>query len=165
MEVEIVELEEQQIAYIEHHGDPLKLVDTLVKFVNWRIETGFSPVDECNTYGVLHTNPEETGGEDFRFDVCGTVNKPIPENYFDVKNGTIPAGRFAVTRHTGSYENVAKTLKELMTDWLPRSGESKSDEPCYFHYVNSTYDVDHEDDLITDIYMPLKELKLDEGMN
>ncbi len=156
MEVEIVELAEQLIAYSEHHGNPLKITDTALKFLKWRAETGLSPVSDCNSYGIFHNDPSEVAEENFRFDVCSTVSKPIPENDFDVKNGTISAGRYAVTRHNGSYETLPETFKKLKGDWLPKSGESKTDDPCYFHYVNSLNDVEHEDELITDIYMPLE---------
>ena len=165
MEVEIVEMEEQLIAFIEHRGDPLRLIETAIKFNEWRKETGFSPEKDCNTYGVFHTHPAEVKAEDFRFDVCGTVSKPVPENYFDVQNGTIPAGRYAVARHLGHYAGIPDAFKAVLTDWLPRNREKKTEDPCYFHYVNSPLEVTHEDELITDIYVPLEPLKLDEEMN
>ncbi len=156
MDVDVLELEEQKIAYVEHHGDPMLVAETATKFDIWRLETGFSPMQDCNTYGILHTDPEEVGDEGFRFDVCGTVKEEVPENYYDVKNGLIPAGRYAVIRHSGSYEGLAKVYKSLILDWLPASGEKKNDEPSYLHYINFPNNVPHEDELITDIYLPLK---------
>jgi AraC family transcriptional regulator len=43
----------------------------------------------------------------------------------------------------------------LYEDWLPGSGESLRDFPIFFHYVNVGPNV-REEDMITDVYLPLK---------
>jgi AraC family transcriptional regulator len=69
-------------------------------------------------------------------------------------NTTIPGGRCAVARHHGSRERVtaATYLAEV---WLPSSGEAVRDFPMFFHSVNVGPQV-REQDMITDVYLPLR---------
>lgn len=43
----------------------------------------------------------------------------------------------------------------LHETWLPQGGEWPGNFPVFFHYVNVGPDV-REEDMITDVYMPLK---------
>ena len=62
--------------------------------------------------------------------------------------------RCALARHLGSRaHNEAAVF--LYREWLPRSGEMPGDFPMFFHYVNVGPDV-REDEMITDVYLPLK---------
>ena len=92
---------------------------------------------------------------DFRFDICTTVSNEVINNEFNVKNGIIPSGRCALVRHKGSYQSLADTVNHILDEWLPESGEHRASFPCYFHYVNLIGDVSSENELITDIYLPL----------
>ncbi|MBM7072746.1 GyrI-like domain-containing protein [Shewanella sp. 202IG2-18] len=159
MEVEIVNLEEESIAFIPHEGEPADVGDTAIKFDLWRFETGYSPIKESNSYGIFVTDPDEVGDKGFRFDIGGSVSHAVPENYYDVRNGVIAGGRYAKARHTGSYETLSKTFREFIDDWLPASGESRTEEPCFFHYVVLPGAVQHVDDIVTDIYVPLKAIE------
>ena len=100
-------------------------------------------------------NPEQTEPERFRFDVCGSVFGVIPENPQGVKSGLIPGGRCAVVRHLGSNDRIGETARYLYRQWLPDSGEEPRDFPLFFHYLNLIPETT-ENDLITDIYLPLK---------
>jgi AraC family transcriptional regulator len=68
-------------------------------------------------------------------------------------NKTIPAGRCAIARHTGSREDIP-VAAWLYKVWLPASGETLRDFPVFFHYVNVGPDIKPED-MITDIYLPI----------
>jgi len=155
MTVDIVPFETTKVALLEHLGAPEKVLETAGKFIAWRKETGLSPVKTSKTYGIPYSDPKITEPEEFRWDVCGSIEGDVPENKYGVKAGIIPGGRCAVIRHKGSHDNLDNSIYYVYREWLPQSGEEVRDYPCFFHYVNLIHEV-NECDLITDIYFPLK---------
>ncbi len=155
MEVKIVEFEPKKVAVYEHRGAPEELMNSVSAFVEWRKETGLSPIASSDTFGIPYNNPESTEKSSFRFDIAGSVEEEIPSNRFGVKNGQIPGARCAVVRHYGNLDFIGKTVQSLYQDWLPSSGEQPSGEPCFFHYLNISPDTD-KNSLQTDVYLPLK---------
>lgn len=155
MDVRIVELKEMKVAMIEHRGSPERIFETVSKFINWRKETGLSPVRSSRSFGIAYDDPATTPPDDFRIDLCGTVSTDVPTNAYGIKTSVIPAGRCAVVRHKGSLDNIADSVYYLYRNWLPQSGEELRDYPCVFEYLNLVPDV-NEGDLLTDVYLPLK---------
>ncbi|GFO66414.1 AraC family transcriptional regulator [Geomonas paludis] len=155
MEVRIVEFPETRIAVLPHRGAPEKIDESALKFIEWRKQSGLSPVKQALTFGIVYDDPAVTEPELFRFDICGTVSEPVPENPQGVGNGIIPAGRCAVARHLGCHDRIGDTVYPLCRDWFPQSGEELRDFPIFFHYLNLVPDV-AEHELVTDIYLPLK---------
>lgn len=155
MDVKIVDFAEVQVAALEHCGSPYRVYDTAAKFIAWRKDTGLSPVKNSWTFGIPYSDPKTTAPEEFRFDICGSIDGDVPENTYGVKSGVIPGGRCAVVRHKGSHDNLEESIYYLYREWLPQSGEAWRDHPCFFHYLNLVHEVD-ERDLLTDIYLPIK---------
>jgi len=155
MQVKIVDFAATKVALLEHLGPADKVLETAGKFINWRKETGLSPVKTSKTFGIGYSDPKTTEPEKFRWDVCGSITGDVPENSYGVKLGEIPAGRCAVIRHIGSHAQLDQSIYYFCQQWLPNSDEEVRDYPCFFHYINLMFEVD-ECDLITDIYFPLK---------
>ncbi len=154
MEVNIVDFAETLVAVKEHHGPPASILDSVAQFIAWRKQSGRSPVASRRTFGIPYSDPETTAAEDFRFDICGEVEAPVPENPQGVVTKCIPGGRCACVRHPGSTDLIAESVYPLYRDWLPGSGEELRDFPLLFHYVKRVPEVaEHEQ--ITDIYLPL----------
>ncbi|WP_085440695.1 AraC family transcriptional regulator [Magnetofaba australis] len=156
MDVKIVNFPATRVAVLQHHGAPELVNDSARLFIQWRQETGLSPVRASRTFGIAFSDPDVTEPEAFRFDICGEVTQPIPEgNPQGVTNGEISEGRCAVVRHLGSHDRLAESIYPLFREWLPESGEELRDFPLFFHYINLVPDV-AEHELITDILLPLK---------
>jgi len=155
MNVNIIHFEPQKVAILEHHGSPDRVYESSAKFIKWRKQTGLSPVKTSKTFGIPYDDPSTVAAEDFRFDICGSIDHEVPENPFGVKSGEIPGGRCAVLRHEGSHDHLSASVYALYKEWLPQSGEELRDFPCFFHYLNLIPDT-NEGDLLTDIYLPLK---------
>lgn len=155
VDVEIVEFAETQVAMLEHRGSPERLNDSVGQFIEWRKQSGLSPVESSQTYGVAYDDPATTAADEFRFDICGSVSRVIPDNLLGVKASVIPGGRCARIRHCGAYEAMEDKVRYLYGVWLPSSGEVLRDFPCFFHYVNLFPHVP-EYELLTDVYLPLK---------
>lgn len=155
MHVEIVQFAETKIAVLEHRGSPALVNDSVAVFIDWRRESQLSPVGTSGSYGLVYDDPQTTEPDNFRFDLCGSVNTEVPANAQGVINKTIPAGRCARIRHHGAYEALDDKVRYLYGKWLPGSGEALRDFPCFFHYINLFPEV-AEHELLTDIYLPLK---------
>lgn len=154
MHVSIVEFPETKVASITHLGNPNRVFETAAKFIEWRQESGLSPIERSKTFGVPYGDPNSMPAEEFRFDICGSVNSPIPENNFGVKNSVLVGGRCAKVQHKGSHDNIGETVYDLYQQWLPQSGEELRDFPVFFHYLNFVHQVD-ECELLTDVYLPI----------
>jgi AraC family transcriptional regulator len=74
---------------------------------------------------------EHHGSEDFRLDICVSIENEVGENPQGVVNKSIPACRCAVARHTGSRDHVT-AAEFLVYEWLPDSGEEIGDFPLFF---------------------------------
>ncbi|QEL57613.1 AraC family transcriptional regulator [Chromobacterium paludis] len=155
MDVKIVKVATVMVAALEHRGPPEKVNDSALRFIAWRKESGLSPVASSQTYGIAYDNPETTEPEAFRFDICGSVDAPVPANPQGVVGKPIPGGRCAVVRHQGSHHQLGGSVGYLYREWLPGSGETPRDFPVYFHDLNLAGDTP-EHLLQTDIYLPLR---------
>ncbi|ADO47007.1 AraC family transcriptional regulator [[Enterobacter] lignolyticus] len=155
MDVQIVDFPPTRVAMLQHRGSPALVNASAAKFIEWRKQSGLSPVKQSKTFGIAWDDPQSTAPEAFRFDICGSVSDAVPDNAFGVINGEIAGGRYAVARHLGSLDNLSQSVWAMFREWLPASGESLRDAPVFFHYLNFVNDVP-EHALQTDIYLPLK---------
>lgn len=156
MKISIVQFNAIKIAVKEHRGPVETLNHSITDFIAWRKSTNYSPVNSSRTFGLAYDDPQHTKPEDFRFDVCGEVSELIPENPQGVLNKIIPAGRCAMLRHEGSHDLMDDKIRHMYVEWLPQSGEELRDFPCFFYYHNLFPQV-AEHELVTDIYLPLKD--------
>jgi AraC family transcriptional regulator len=154
MQVKIVDFSETRVAALEHCG-PIGLVNGSVrKFIDWRTQSGQSPLPSSRTFGIPHGNPDTTPAEEFRFDICGEIDEAVAPNSYGVRELVIAGARCAVVRHTGSTDHIGETIYPIYRDWLPASGEELRDQPLFFHYL-SVFPETAQDQWQTDIYIPL----------
>jgi len=155
MDVKIVDFAETKVAVLEHRGPSELVNNSVMNFIEWRKQSGLSPLKTSRTFGRIYEDPEFTEPAKFRFDICGEVQTNVPENQQGVKSGVIPGGRHAVIRHLGSHDRMGEKIYFLFREWLPESGEEPGDSCLFTHYLNLRSEV-AEHELITDIYLPLK---------
>jgi AraC family transcriptional regulator len=154
MQVKIVDFSATRVAALEHVGPPGLVNESVRKFVEWRKQSGQSPVASSRTFGIPRNNPDTTPAEEFRFDICGEIHEAVAANAYGIRELVIPGGRCAVVRHTGSTDNVGETVYPFYRDWLPASGEELRDHPLFFHYL-SVFPETPLDQWQTDIYIPI----------
>jgi AraC family transcriptional regulator len=155
VQVDIVDFTTTRIAVLEHRGPTERVNDSVAQFIAWRKESGLSPKQSSRTFGIAYDNPDTTEPAQFRFDICGEVSAEVPTNAQGVVTKSIPGGRCARVRHYGSHTRLGESIYPLYRDWLPESGEELRDFPLYFHYLNLLPETP-ENELATDIYLPLK---------
>lgn len=95
LDVNIIDFPSIPVAMLPHRCSPELLNYSVAKFIMWRKETGLSPVNQSQTFGVAWDDPATTAPEAFRFDICGSVSEPIPDNRYGVSNGELTGGRYA----------------------------------------------------------------------
>jgi AraC family transcriptional regulator len=155
MHVRIINVEPVTVAVLEHRGDPATVNESVERFIAWRKESGLSPIATSQTYGIAYDDPATTSADEFRLDICGSIEVPVPANHHGIVTKTLPGGRCAVVRHEGSPDNIAGSVYHLYRNWLPHSGEEPRDFPVYFHYLNLK-GATPERELLTDVHLPLK---------
>jgi len=155
MKVEILNFLETKVAVLEHRKSPELINESVSQLIAWRKNTGLSPITTSNTYGLAYDDPKTVKPCDFKFDLCASVKKDIPENEYGIVNKIIPAGKCARLRHLGSYDGLSQKVCFLYGEWLPDSGEELRDFPCLFQYIKRLPDV-AEHELVTDIFLPLR---------
>lgn len=152
MNIDIVDFPDTLVAAIEHRGPEHLSYRTAQVFIDWRRSVGIGP-GQGNTYGIHYTDPADTLPEDYRIDICVSVSAPVAANPQGVVTKSIPGGRCARVRHSGSRDHVG-AADWLYREWLPASGEVLRDFPLFFHYVNVGPGLQPRD-MITDVYLPL----------
>lgn len=100
--------------------------------------------------GISFDSPHITQSDKCRFYTCATVPARIkPEGA--IGNYSIPAGRFAVYTHRGSYNG----LQDMYDNIYRQSDFILRDSVSFEEYVNNPERVS-EDELLTKIYIPIK---------
>ncbi len=155
MDVQIVVFPDTKVAAIEHFGSPALEHNTARQLIAWKLEQRLLDPLKNRSYGVHYTDPRNTRPADQHVDFCLSIESAVKPNSFGVVNKMIPRCRCALARDIGSrYDNKAAVY--LYGNWLPQSCEQPGNFPMFFHYVNVGPDV-REEDMITDVYLPLRE--------
>jgi AraC family transcriptional regulator len=151
--VRLVAFPKTRVAKLEHHGSALRLGESIGKFIAWRKANKLAPHSSA-TFNIIHNDPDESPPEDFRFDLCAATDRDIAPNEAGVQEFVIPAGRCALLRHTGSDDQLGRSIMHLYASWLPTSGEELRDFPLFMQRVKFFPDVP-DGEAVTDIYLPL----------
>jgi len=152
--VRIVECSPVRVGVLEHKGDPIRIGDSIRKFIEWRKQHRLHPRVSA-TFNVFWNDPEQTPPEEIRVDLCAEIKEPVAPNEHSVVEKVIPGGRCAVLRHVGTDDTLGATIIYLYREWLPASGEELRDYPVYVQRVSMFPDVP-EHEAATDVFLPLK---------
>nr|WP_251030610.1 MULTISPECIES: AraC family transcriptional regulator [Pseudomonas] len=155
MQVNIVQRAELRVAALEHCGPPGLVDESVRTFIEWRMQSGQSPVASSRTFGIPYSNPDTTPAHAFRFAICGEIHEAVAPNEQGVREIVIAGGRYVVVRHSGSPDHIGETIYPIYRDWLPASGEELRDEPLFFEYL-SVYPETPKSHWQTDVYVPLQ---------
>lgn len=156
MKVEIKTIEPMRVAFMRHVGPYSEVSVTWDKLCTWMGKEGLLGGGAV-LLGICHDDPEVTPPEKIRYDACVTVDQDFaPTGEIGVQ--VVAGGEYAVTTHFGPYNKLGETYSNIMGQWLPRSGRELGATPCFEIYLNDPQSTEPED-LLTDIYVPLKPRK------
>lgn len=151
--VDVTVFEETRVAVLEHRGAPALLGDTLREFIAWRKQNRLAP-NVSRTFNFIYDDPKTTDPEDYRFGLAASIGSDVSPTGRTVVASSIPRGRCARVRHTGSDHELEAVVRYLYSDWLESSGEQLRDFPLFFERVRFFPDVP-EHEMVTDVYLPL----------
>lgn len=155
MQPEIRTMPEQRVLFVRKTGRYDKAAaeawSTLMGFAYSRRLMG----KNTKGIGISHDSPDITPEEKIRYDACITIDKDIkPEGEAGVQ--TISGGRYAVFLHKGPYERFGETYNAIFSQWLPSSGETLRDAPCFEVYLNRDPRRTKPENLRTEICIPIE---------
>lgn len=92
------------------------------------------------SFGLAWDDPEITDADKIRYDALLAFDDATIASIDELPPSstirTIPAGRYALAVHCGSYEVIEATYVALLGQWLPKRGVELRDEPVVEHYLN-----------------------------
>ena len=152
--VRIINVDDTNVAALEHRGDPGLIGASVSRFIAWRRQNDLPP-QRVATFNILHSNLGEGAPENYRIDICAATDRPVTDNESGVVGKTIPGGRCAVLRHIGSDDALGEAIRYLCAEWLPESGEQRRKFPMYLQRVKFFPEVP-ESEAVTDVFLPLR---------
>lgn len=153
MDVQVKTIDPMRVAFVRHVGPYIECEAAWRTLCDWAGPKGL--INETARFlGICYDDPQVTPPEKIRYDACITV-APQTEGQGEVGIQTIDGGEYAVALHKGPYEHLELTYAELMGQWLPHSGREFGDHTSFEVYLN-TPDATPPDQLLTEIYLPLK---------
>jgi AraC family transcriptional regulator len=155
MDVRIMEVNEQNVLFVRKTGRY-----DLAAQAAWQALMSFAyprklVKKETRMIGIGYDNPQITDEDKLRYDACITINSNVvPEG--EVGTQTIQGGLYAVCLHKGSYSGLAATYNAIFSRWLPTSGRSLRNAPCWEVYLNRDPRRTKPENLRTEIYIPIE---------
>ncbi len=155
MKPEMRELQEMKVLFARKTGPYAEVAgkawDTLMKFAyQHRL---LSPATLC--IGIGYDDPSVTPEEQLRYDACITFTGDVqPEGEIGLQ--TIAGGRYAVFLHKGAYSGLYETYRGIFAGWLPTSGYTLREAPCFEKYLNRDPRRTKPENLRTEIWVPLQ---------
>ncbi|MFW5887151.1 MAG: AraC family transcriptional regulator [Bacteroidota bacterium] len=152
----IVHIENKNLVYIRiiaKYGSELDYRTAWKKL--WQYAKQKNIVNEKSEFiGLSFDDPNITKHEQCRFYACISTGKPLkPEGEFGLQ--AIENGKFAVFTHQGSYSGLNRLYRSIYLDWLPNTNKKLRHSIPFEKYLNNPDKV-KEDDLLTEIYIPIK---------
>ncbi|MEO0487103.1 MAG: AraC family transcriptional regulator [Pseudomonadota bacterium] len=144
---------DMRMAAYAHKGDYTQIARAFEQFSAVASARGLWPQVE-GMMGIYYDDPSTTPEAELRSH-AGALLAPgaeVPEGLEEI---TIAGSRMARLRLKGPYTGLPAAYNHLYGPWLQASGEEPSDAPSFELYINSPMDT-APDELLTDIYMPLK---------
>ena len=153
MEVQIKTMPEQRVGTVRHIGPYNQIGEAFGRLGDIAGKAGLFSRPEAAMIALYYDDPQSTPADKLRSDagVAVAESVPLPD---DLEEHRLPAGRYAVARHVGSYETLGDTWARFLGEWLPASGEQLADGPSFEKYLNNPMDTPKEK-LETEIYVPV----------
>jgi len=150
----IVEIEPIEVLYVRKTGDYIHSADEA-----WKTMVAFLSENELlekavARYGISHDNPTVIDTNKLRYDACLELNDNVSPKG-EVSRKQIAGGKYALFMHKGSPSFIGETFKNI-GDWIVESGVNLRDEPLFQKYLDLDPTMIKEEDLRTELYLPLK---------
>lgn len=158
VDCEIIDLPETPVLFLSYIGNYDDYASTLFeedswdKLYNYASTNNILPINE-GYWGICYDDTGITNVDKCRFYACITITKSIKSRLVDeIKNMTLPTGKYAVYIHKGSYNELHSFYKSTLLSIPQRYvlGNGLILE----RYLNSPNDTP-ESELLTEVWIPI----------
>lgn len=157
--VEVKEIPEWTVAYVRYvgpyAGDGNLFQSLNDKLYKWAGARGLIRFPETQCLTIYHDSPEITEEEKLRVSVCLTVPADTQVDG-DIGKMTLSPGKYACARFHLGAEDYSEAWDWVYRCWLPESGYTPDDKPCFEWYHGTG--PDEEGKSTVDICIPVKPL-------
>ncbi len=134
MTIEVKNMPELNVAYLRHTGSYHKIGEAFNKIFEWAGENNHLSESTVGL-GIYWDDPSCTPEETLRSDACITVpDGTRTESPFESQ--TVPSGEYAVYHTRVKPTGFQAAWNKVFEEWLPTSGYTYDDRPCYEMYLN-----------------------------
>lgn len=149
--IEIRDMPARTLIGLPHKGAYMEIGKSFEKLGAMIAARGLWP--NCGpVLGVYYDDPAAVAEADLRsFAGADWRGDDAPEGFDSVE---LAAGKMAVLTYKGPYAMIKSGYDKLYGEWLPQSGQTPADAPCYEVYLNDPRETAPEE-LLTEICMPL----------
>jgi len=122
------------LAVLPHRGNEQEIGPVFSRAFMLAVSRGIATPDAIG-FGVYFDDPEQVPESQLR-SLAGMAVAPDADIGQELERFEIPAGRCAVLKYTGPYNEMRKPYDWLFSEWLPASGMSPADFPMFEQYLN-----------------------------
>lgn len=132
MKVTLIDRQPVTVAYLRHLGPYGEAIAQFWQntYYPWAVSNN---LQEQARYGISYDDPSITAAEQCRYDACVEVAPDLVLSGGALKT-TIPGGKYAALRYSGTSERVVDAWTALLREWLPASGLQLDARPCFEYY-------------------------------
>ncbi|CAO3407936.1 AraC family transcriptional regulator [Azospirillum largimobile] len=134
-EVEIRDLPAYRIVGLPHTGPYMTIGVSFDRLYAWASKQGLIGPG-TRSFAIYYDDPESVKPEELRSFAGLMLNLGVVEDGA-IRAVDIPGGRHAVVRHKGPYAELGAVYRWLYGEWLPGSGHTPGNAPCYEEYLNN----------------------------
>lgn len=132
--IEIRSIDSIAIAKIRHTGSYTESGKIFPLLTDWAVSQGID-LTKARVFGLCADDPDITPVEYLRFDACIEYEGKDNE-LMGISAGYIPAGKYAIATHFGSYTSILDTYLALIGGWVPTTNYELCDEPVIEFYLD-----------------------------
>ena len=158
VDCKIIDLPETPVLFLSYIGNYDDYASTLFEEDSWdklydyASRNNILPMNE-EYWGICYDDTGITNVEKCRFYACMTITKFIKSRLIDeVKSMSLPAGKYAVYTHKGSYNELDSFYKSIMLN-IPQEYDF-GNGLILERYLNSPNDTT-ESELLTEVWIPI----------
>lgn len=152
LRVEVVSVDPFEVVALRNRGDYADLDQVYSSMFNWAAEAGL--IEQlAGLYGIPLGDHRDVPPDQLEFD-CALQFSVIARPSLPMRLLSLGGGRYARTRHVGSFNGLEDTADRVLAAWLPASGYVLRDAPIHYCYHDDPEQVP-EALLRTDIFIPL----------
>lgn len=160
LEAKIIELKDIEILYVRKTGKyqiaAQNAWEVLMPFVyKNKIKNKKNLMGkDAMIFGIGHDNPHHTDVDKLRYDACISWDDKTVKPEGEIQSKIIDGGKYAMFLHKGSYETLINTY-DGVADWIVESSVELRDLPIIEKYLNRDPRRTKEENLKTEIYVPI----------